>query len=705
MRTSLKIALFGNPNSGKSSLFNILTGLNQKVGNFPGVTVEKKTGYWQIGKTSHLVIDVPGVYSIYPKTQDEQIALDILMNKNHELHPDVIVVVVDASNLKRNLLLFTQLKDLGLPTILALNMLDVAKTAGIRINSEILKKELGTEVVKINARFGKGIDELASVISRDFFSISTPFFNSELFGTAFIDEIKKEFGLENDYQALLLAQNYTFTSYSPSEKHKVEEIIQRYDFKGKSLQAAETIKRYELINQVFNLSTNKKSGFHPVNSFSSQLDKILTHTIWGYAIFGLILFVIFQGVFSLATIPMDLIDGLFGQLNTLIKGSFPESSLVDLLTDGLLAGLSGVLIFIPQIAILFIFISILEETGYMSRVVFIMDRIMRKFGLNGKSLVPLISGAACAIPAIMATRTIGNRKERLITIFVTPFISCSARIPVFTVLIALIIPEQKFLGIFNTQGLVLMGLYMAGFLMAILSAWAMKHLMVSKEKSYFIMELPPYKLPRFSNVWYTLVEKIKAFVFQAGKIIIAISIVLWVLATYGPSDNMKRAVMDTEQIAKSAGLDEEAKSHLLASKKLESSYAGIIGKSLEPAIIPLGFDWKIGIALVTSFAAREVFIGTISTIYRIGSDESDTRTVIQTLREERNPTTGKAVFNFATGVSLLIFYLLAMQCMSTFAVVYRETNSWAWPIAQLVYMTGTAYLFSFIAFQVLSRWA
>ncbi|MDQ2656971.1 MAG: ferrous iron transport protein B, partial [Bacteroidota bacterium] len=422
-----------------------------------------------------------------------------------------------------------------------------------------------------------------------------------------------------------------------------------------------------------------------------------------YLLFFAVLFLIFQAIFAWATLPMDLIDLLFANLSQYLHGALPDGPLTSLLADGIVPGIGGIVIFVPQIAILFAFISILEESGYMARVVFLMDKMMRRFGLNGKSVVPLMSGVACAIPAIMATRTIDNWKERMITIFVTPLMSCSARLPVFTILIALIVPEQRLLGFFNLQGIALMGLYMLGFVAAIGSAWVMKQIIRVRERSFLIMELPTYRIPRWSNVGYTIIEKTKAFVLEAGKVIMAISIVLWVLASYGPGDKVSNAREYVLAESQNLRLTEQGLEDRIAAFKLENSYAGVIGKALEPAIRPLGYDWKIGIALVTSFAAREVFVGTMATIYSIGSAGDDGDTTIKTrMKQEINPETGGPRFTPAVGFSLLIFYLFAMQCMSTLAVVYRETRGWKWPILQLLYMTALAYVSAWIVYQVLS---
>lgn len=699
-----KIALLGNPNSGKSSLFNQLTGLNQKIGNFPGVTVDKRSGTCLLpnGIVAEIV-DLPGIYSIYPRSLDEQIVAEVLLDHHSEQTPDKIVVIADATNLKRGLLLLTQIIDMGLPTVLALNMMDLVAKAGISYDLKKLSQKIGVPVVPINARNAIGLEELKKVLSRPLPPPEKFFFTIWDDAKAPVKELRAQIGVDNDYEAYqFLEQPKSLTFLSKENQKSVEQIRTSYSFFPGKFQGAETIQRYSIIQDLLNEVVLKAADLS-WKSYSGKLDRILTHKIWGYLIFFGVLFLIFQSIFAWATVPMDFIDSLFANLSSYLKSALPDGPLTSLLADGIIPGIGGIMIFIPQIAILFAFISILEESGYMARVVFLMDKVMRKFGLNGKSVVPLMSGVACAIPAIMATRTIDNWKERTITILVTPLMSCSARLPVFTILIALIVPNQKALGFFNLQGIALMGLYLLGFLAAIGSAWIMKVLIRVKERSYLIMELPTYRVPKWTNVGYTIVEKTKAFVFEAGKVIMAISIVLWVLASYGPGDKLENARAQVLNESSNLRLTEQALEDRIAAYKLEHSYAGIIGKAIEPAIKPLGYDWKIGIALITSFAAREVFVGTMATIYSIGSvgDEDDT-TIKTRLKEEINPETGGPRFTPAVGFSLLIFYTFAMQCMSTVAVVYRETKGWKWPLIQLAYMTALAYFSAFAVYQILS---
>lgn len=698
-----KIALVGNPNSGKSSLFNQLTGLNQKVGNFPGVTVDKKSGFTTLPDgTVAEIVDLPGIYSIYPRSLDERIVSEILLDHRSAALPDKIVVVADATNLKRSLLLLTQIVDMGLPVMLVLNMMDLVAKAGISYDFTALSRRLGVPVVAVNARKGEGIKELKEQLSKPLAISQQPCFTIWEEAKAPVKELRDTLGVDNDYEAYLFLEQPDSLKFLPADrKNNVDRIRTAYKFYPGKFQGAETIQRYSFIQDLLNDITLRATD-HSWKKYSNQLDRILTHKVWGYLIFLGLLLLIFQAIFAWATVPMDFIDAVFADLSQWVGSALPAGPATSLLAEGIIPGLGGIVIFVPQIAILFAFISILEESGYMARVVFLMDKIMRRFGLNGKSVVPLISGVACAIPAIMATRTIDNWKERTITIMITPLISCSARLPIFTIIIALIVPDETALGIFNLQGLALMALYLLGFVMAITSAWIMNLIIRVRERSYLVMEMPTYRIPKWSNVGYTILEKTKAFVFEAGKVIMAISIVLWVLASYGPGDITTRATASVQQESANLRLTEEGLQDRIAARKLEYSYAGIIGKAIEPVIRPLGYDWKIGIALITSFAAREVFVGTMATIYSIGSAGDEDETTIKTrMREEVNPETGEARFTPAVGFSLLIFYTFAMQCMSTIAVVYRETKGWKWPLLQFAYMTALAYVSAFIVYQVL----
>jgi ferrous iron transport protein B len=699
-KIDIKVALIGNPNTGKTSLFNQLTGLNQKVGNYPGVTVDKKTGISKLSPTQNAIItDLPGTYSINPTSLDESIVLKTLLKKDIKESPDVILVVADVENLKRNLLLFSQIKDLEIPTVLAINMVDQMTRKGISIDLSLLKKELNTEVVLMSARKNEGIEDIKAAIIRCHVAAkASPLcginhqIDPDYFKT--LKEISPNYSL---YQLWLMVTQNDFPDTITKEEKENLVAFKKDAFKLKKYQHKETIYRYQEINKI--LEKTYLIDKSKATDLRGRLDKVFTHKIFGYVFFFLILLVIFQSIFDLASVPMDFIDGTFAELADFVKSNLPNGVFTDLLTEGIIPGIGGVIIFIPQIAILFLFIAILEETGYMSRVVFLMDKIMRRYGMNGKSIIPLISGTACAIPAIMATRTIGSWKERLITILVTPFTTCSARLPIYAILIALIIPDNKIFGFLNLQGLVLLALYGLGFATAILAAYILHKTLNIKSKSFFVIEMPNYKLPSFKNVFFEVVEKTKAFVFGAGKIILALSIVLWFLASNGGDayKNSEKAITENVDYQNLSDAELQQK---IASAKLENSYIGSMGKAIEPAIKPLGYDWKIGIALITSFAAREVFVGTLATIYSVEADDENTTTIKQKMASEVNENGGK-LFNFPVGMSLMVFYAFAMQCMATFAIVKRETKTWKWPLIQLFGMGLLAYVASFLTYQIL----
>ncbi|MFM7683516.1 MAG: ferrous iron transport protein B [Bacteroidota bacterium] len=651
----MKIALLGNPNTGKSSIFNLLTGLRQTIGNFPGVTVEKRTGVINVSEVEHQLTDFPGVYSIYPRTKDEEVVYSALTNQQSTEHPELAIYVADASNLERNLLFFTQLYDLNIPLILVLNMWDVASKRGIEIDIEKLKNRfVDVEIITANARVGLGKKRILDAI--------------------------------NNWKASKRVENI-ISNYKPAaqddQQSQAEEANNRF-FKIKEI-------NYEIENR------NKLKS----DTFSRKVDRVLLHPVLGYVIFLGILLLVFQFIFSFASIPMDFIEGLFVSLGSWFSDTLPKGMLSDLISQGIIPGIGGVLVFIPQIALLFFFISILEETGYLARVVFIMDRIMRPLGLNGKSVVPLMSSAACAIPGIMSARTIADWKERMITILVAPLMSCSARIPVYTLLISLVIPNQKILGVINLQGIVLFCLYILGIVAAIFVSLLLNQFIGTREKGFLLLELPSYRSPRWTNVGINILEKVKVFVLDAGKIILAISIILWALATFGPSGRMEKSERKLIKTSYYKSLSYKEKQQQLASVKLESSFIGIMGKSIEPIIKPLGFDWKIGISLITSFAAREVFVGSLATIYAVNNDSESNLKLIEKMRNEKN-NQGNPVYSLASGTSLMIFYVFAMQCMATLAVVKRETQSWKWPIIQILYMGFLAYFGSFLCFQLLS---
>lgn len=645
-----KIALFGNPNTGKSSVFNRLTGLKQKVGNFPGVTIDKSTGILELGNEKCQLIDFPGTYSIYPRSTDERVVHDVVSNPQHTDYPDAAIVVVDASNLERNLLLFSQLYDLGLPTILLLNMTDVANRKHISIDEKALLEVFpATTIVRSNARIGTGFQEIKTLLQEN--QLKTA---------------KNSFGASSDLIPIDALE----------------------------AQSTDTDDRFHRIKKALKTIVTRKEN---TPSRSNKIDRWLTHPIFGYFFFFALLLLIFQTVFTLAAYPMDWIDAGFSQLSEWVGAQLPEGLFTRLLSEGIIPGIGGVLVFVPQIALLFFLLSVLEETGYMARVVFMMDKIMRPFGLNGKSVVPLISSAACAIPGVMSTRTISSWNERLTTILVAPLISCSARIPVYTLLIALVIPNKIVGGIFNLQGLVLFGLYALGIVSAMLVAWVIKKLLRNKELSVFLLELPSYKSPRWGNVGIDVMNKVRIFITDAGKIIVAISIVLWALASFGPGTEME----DAAKQVTSKNISIERYQEEVAAVKLEHSYMGHLGKAIEPVIRPLGYDWKMGISLLTSFAAREVFVGSLATIYSVHQEDEDPAPLIDRLKKEQRAD-GKPLYNLASGLSLLVFYVYAMQCMATLAVVKRETKSWKWPIVQTLYMGVLAYVGAFIVYTIFS---
>lgn len=694
---NINVALIGNPNTGKTSVFNQLTGLNQQVGNYPGITVEKKIGFCKLSHNIKAnILDLPGTYSLNASSIDENVVIELMLNKNDKLYPDVALVVTDVENLKRNLLLFTQIKDLEIPTILVINMADRMEHKGITLNIPYLEEHLKTKIALISSRKGFGIDELKKLIVTYKSISSEPCLNASGIDPEYFNSLRKAFPNQLLYKLwLVITQDVNFLNL---ERKEIQGSFTKSHSDLKRLQQKETIKRYQFINDV--LKEGLKVDATVAKDFRSKLDRVLTHKVWGYVIFFAILFIIFQSIFDWSKTPMDFIDSTFASLSKLANDSLPAGVLTNLISQGIIPGIGGILIFIPQIAFLFLFISILEESGYMSRVVFLMDKIMRKFGLSGKSVVPLISGTACAIPAIMATRNIENWKERLITILVTPFTTCSARLPVYAIIIALVIPDTHVLGIFNLQGLTLMLLYLIGFGTAIFSAYILNKILKIKGKTFFVVEMPNYKLPMFKNVAINVIEKTKAFVFGAGKIILAISIVLWFMASYGPGKKFKNAEEIQLSKIENSSLSKEEVNNKISAYKLENSYIGIMGKTIEPAISPLGYDWKIGIAIISSFAAREVFVGTLATIYSVGgSDNEDT--IKNKMAAEVNPATGKKIFNFASGISLLLFYAFALQCASTLAITRKETNSWKWPAGQLVFMSGFAYIVALIAYQII----
>ncbi|HUZ60212.1 MAG TPA: ferrous iron transport protein B [Hanamia sp.] len=700
----LHIALVGNPNSGKSSLFNSLTGLNQKVGNFPGVTVDKKTGISKISENlSAKIIDLPGTYSLYPKRHDEWVAYKVLLDQDPKIKADIIVLAADASNLKRNLLFCSQIIDLKRPVVIALTMMDIAKKNNIQVDVAGLERELGVLVVPVNPRKNKGILQLKRAITQTAESIhlvqEREFINMEPMASEAIGKVQHIFPEVSNYRAVHYLINHESFTLSDEHQDAIENIEVETKFNSAKTQAEEILQRYGKIKTIMKQTVVETDPLQKA-LFTQKLDDILLHRTWGYLILLVVLFLLFQSVFVIAQFPMNGIEWTFAEAGKWLGNILPSGWFTDLFINGIVAGLSGIIVFVPQIMILFGLITLLEDTGYMARISFLTDKIMRKAGLNGKSVMPMVSGLACAVPAIMSARSIENKKERLLTIMCTPLMSCSARLPVYTVLIALVIPHKMYFGFVSLQGIVMMLMYFLGTFMALLAAYVMKWFIKSKEKSFFILELPAYRGPRWKNIFTTMVERAKIFVVQAGKVIMVISLLLWILSTYGPSQKMKNVTTKYAALTEQNPSQASEYHKLEATEHLENSYAGMLGKTIEPLIHPLGYDWKIGIALITSFAAREVFVGTMATLYSVG-DNTDENS--ETLRQKMNAATwrnGDKVYTLGAGLSLLVFYALAMQCMSTLAVVKRETKTWKWPIIMLVYMTGLAYIMSFITFHL-----
>ncbi len=702
----INIALVGNPNCGKTSLFNVLTGLNQKVGNFPGVTVDKKTGLFQLEPNlTGNIIDLPGTYSLYPRRADEWVAYKVLMNADTDIKPDMVLLVADASNLKRNLLFCSQIIDLKIPVVVALTMTDIARRKGIEIDVAGLERDLGVPVVAINARKVKGVTALKKALTQtakqQYVAPKRDFIANKALATTAVAEVQQALPGLSDYASIHYLINHEHFPLDQKVQGVIEETEQRNKFNHTKTQAEEIMQRYSRIKQIMHQNVVEPDPLQQ-KLFTEKLDNLLLHRVWGYLILLVVLFLLFQSIFWLAQYPMMGIEWLFSELGSFLEYSLPKAWWAGLITNGLVAGLSGILVFIPQIMILFGLVTILEDTGYMARISFLTDKLMRKTGLNGKSVMPMIGGFACAVPAIMSARNIENKKERLLTILVTPFMSCSARLPVYTILIALVIPDVYYFGFLSLQGLIMMGLYLFGVVIALLVAGILRMWVRINEKSFFILELPVYRGPRWKNVGVTMVEKAKVFVRDAGKIIMIISLVLWFMSSYGPVAKMEAVEKVYAGRIAAAGTAEEkdALERELGTAKLENSFAGLLGKSIEPAIEPLGYDWKIGIALITSFAAREVFVGTMATLYSV--EEEDDNSSLRTKMQAAVRPDGTKVYSLGTAFSLMFFYLLAMQCMSTLAVVKRETKGWKWPIIQLVFMTALAYFVSMAAYQLLS---
>ena len=698
------IAIVGNPNSGKSSLFNALTGLRQQVGNFPGVTVEMKNGELVLSEGRKVnLIDLPGTYSLYPKRTDEWVTYRVLLDQEFT-QPDMVILVADASNLKRNLLFCSQIIDLKKPVIVVLTMMDIARKKGIQIDIAGLQRELGVPVVAVDPRKNRGIAELKKTLQLAVDlkpMVPRPFVEIDASNRDAVFQVKTLFPGLSEYAAIHYLINHENFPLQQDQHDAIKIAEEQFLFNPTRTQAEEIMRRYGRIRSIMQQTVVEADPLQQTLK-SERIDHLLLHKRWGYIILMVVLFFLFQSVFWLARYPMDAIEWLFAELSNQVSVLLPVGWLSDLFVNGILAGLSGILMFVPQIMILFGLITLLEDSGYMARISFLTDKLMRKVGLNGKSVMPMISGFACAVPAIMSARNIENSKERLLTIMVTPLMSCSARLPVYTILIALIIPSKLYFGFLSIQGLVMMLLYIFGTSMALLVAWILKRFIKSKERSFFILELPVYRSPRWKNMLVTMLSKAKIFVFEAGKVIMVISLLLWALSYFGPGQKME-SIRNyySAQIQKHPEQKEEIEKHK-SSDLLQASFAGMIGKSIEPAIAPLGFDWKIGIALITSFAAREVFVGTMATLYSVGENGENSDQTLRHKMASAKRENGMPVYDLPTGLSLLIFYVLAMQCMSTLAVVKRETKSWKWTLIQLAYMTVLAYVSSLLVYQIFS---
>jgi ferrous iron transport protein B len=680
-----QLTLVGNPNIGKSSLFNQLTGMQQKIGNFAGVTIEKKIGRFDSEKIGYEITDLPGSYSLVPKSPDETVVFKEIIQGLDE--DRTFIVVVDASNLSRNLLLFSQLADLQKPCLVALTMCDVAENRGISLNISLLENELGCPIVPVNGRTGDGVRRLIERLPEARVS-SFRIFKPEV--------VLQMLPINSEHSESYL----TWLSWVSEEDSNEKKSDQKTNLKNdpKLALAKETVYRYQIIKKLTD-KVEKNSGGKEDSGF--MFDRIALHPVFGYVLMLLVLLIVFEGIFELASYPMQCIENVIGSLGSFLEQILPEGILKRFLLEGILAGVQGIVIFIPQIAILFGLIGLLEQSGYMARVMILLDRFMGKLGLSGKAIVPLISGVACAVPAILSTRSMTSQRERLIAIFVTPLMSCSARLPVFTLLIALLIPGRVFWGPVPLQGLVLFCLYLIGLLGAVFTAFILHHFLPGKKTGSFLLEIPPYQLPNWKHLGFSIYQKSMSFVLEAGKIILAISVILWFLAGFGPGDSIEKAVMNAKIEAESNKLSQLDRDHLVASRQLEASYAGIAGRWIEPAIQPMGFDWKIGVALISSFAAREVFVGTMSILFASGSD-GEQELLRSKMKAAVSPSTGLPVFTPAVITSLLVFYIFAMQCMSTLAVSYRETRSWKWPFLQLLYMTGLSFGLSTWVFHLLS---
>jgi len=679
----------GNPNCGKTTLFNKLTGLNQKVGNFPGVTVEKRSGLCTMADgQKYEIIDLPGSYSLSSTSPDEKVVQDILLNTKNDSFPDAVVLIADVTNLKRNLFLVTQIIDLGFPVIVALNMSDVAKKKKIQVDIDGLRNALNVPIIEVSAK-RESASSLKSKFLAEHSKKGEPIIDSKKIGGKTLGVLAEKYPNENQYRLFKSLNNLESLTWL-ADKDFYELVVQNSSYNRNEAELHEINNRYEKIQEIIAANVTTEIQNDDDDDTMTRIDKIVIHPVWGFLIFISVFFLLFQSVFTLAQIPMEIITNGMAYLSDSISNVLPAGYISNFITEGLLAGISGILVFLPQIMLLFGLITVLEDSGYLSRISFMSDRLLRLFGMNGKSIIPLVGGFACSVPAIMAARSIESRKERLITIFITPLMSCSARLPVYVFLTAFIVPNEMVGGIISLQGLFMMGLYLLGIVFSLVIAVIMNKFLKITERSSFIMELPKYGIPTFKNVFSTMINKGKTFVFEAGKIIIIASVVLWFLSSFGPSSDRERIdTKYTSEIMLQTHTSEEIEI-LKSSERLEYSYIGYFGKSIEPVIKPLGFDWKVGIALITSFAAREVFVGTMTTIYSVGSDKNSKEAL------------ASIQFDKPTAFSLLIFYVFALQCMSTIAIVKQETGKWKFAITQFLVFTGMAYLGSFITYQLMS---
>jgi ferrous iron transport protein B len=706
------IAILGNPNAGKSTLFNKLTGLRQKVGNYPGVTVEKKTGTCELPSGRKVeILDLPGSYSLRPGSPDEVIVRDILLGlQPGTAAPDLLVFVLDATNLERHLYLALQIIEIGRPVIVALNMIDLADAHEIRIDQEALEHALGVPVVAISASKGTGLGNLRRLMDRDIAPSTAAFRRwppQVLRVLRSIDsrlpkrERLSEMGRLDLAMALLLddGEDDALARIAPAELFDDLRILrQRLDAACPTWRTEETVGLYEVIEGVMARSVRTTEEKRDV--VRERIDRVLTHRIFGPVLFVLLMGVVFQSVFEWAAPAMDAIDSLVSGFGRIVEGLLPAGPFRSLVVDGIIAGVGATITFVPQIAVLFFFLTIMEDSGYMARAAFIMDRLMAKVGLSGRSFIPLLSSFACAIPGIMATRTIDSRRDRLTTIMVAPFMSCSARLPVYALLIGAFIPDKR-IGFLTLPGLTLISMYFLGILAAVFIAWALKRTILRGGRKLYVMELPPYRMPSWRSVLSTVQSRCLLFLRKAGTVILAVSILLWFLASYPRGGPEVRALETQAAQAHAAGQTERTQDleSKIAGESLRNSFAGRAGRLLEPVIQPLGFDWKIGIALITSFAAREVMVSTMATVHNLGDADEKPTSLRQTLRNDVNPKTGLPSYTPLIAVSLMVFFVLACQCMSTVAVAKRETNSWRWPLFMIVLMNGLAWSASFVVYQ------